>query len=62
MSLRPTYIPLTKEFRDKIKTLKRELTYEEFLSELIKKNPEFPQTHVMKKFIPKAQPKGVKLK
>jgi len=62
MSQRPTYIPLTKEFRDKIKTLKRELTYEEFLSELLKKNPEFPQTHVMKAVRSKVQPKESKLK
>jgi len=60
MSQRPTYIPLSKEFRNTIKTLKRELTYEEFLSDLIKKIPESnSKTQGVK---PSRTIKGAKLK
>jgi hypothetical protein len=58
MSLRPTYIPITKEIRDKIKTLKRELTYVQFLSELLKKRPE----NIRSQGNPKVSIKGSKLK
>jgi hypothetical protein len=59
---RQVIINVSKELREQIKTLKRELTYDQFISELIQKNPEFPQTQVMKKASPKEQPKGAKLK
>jgi hypothetical protein len=62
MTERDVSIYVTKELRSVIHTLKHELTYDQFLSGLIKKNPEFLQTQVMKKSIPKAQPKGAKLK
>jgi len=38
MSEKPVVIYVTSEFRAKIKTLKKELTYEKFLDDLIKKN------------------------
>ena len=59
MSLRPTYIPITLELRDTIKILKRELTYEQYLSELIKKIPESSTLSVKK---PSRSIKGAKLK
>jgi hypothetical protein len=59
MSLRPTYIPITLELRDTIKILKRELTYEQYLSELIKKIPESSTQSVKK---PSRSIKGAKLK
>lgn len=40
MSERPVEIPVSKKLRDRIKILKRELTYEEFFVNLIKKNGE----------------------
>ncbi len=36
MSERAIYIPITKELREKIKTLKREKTYDEFLDNIFK--------------------------
>ena len=57
---RQVIINVSKELRNTIKTLKRELTYDEFLSELIKRNPESaPRTQELK--FPKRSIKGAKL-
>jgi hypothetical protein len=61
MTERNVSIYVTKELRSVIHTLKHELTYDQFLSELIKKNPESPRTQVMMKASPKTQTKGAKL-
>ena len=57
---RQVIINVSKELREQIKTLKRELTYEQFIFELIKKIPEFPRTQSLK--CPKRSIKGAKLK
>ena len=57
---RQVIINVSKELREQIKTLKRELTYEQFIFELVKKNSELPQTQGVKN--PKRQIKGAKLK
>ena len=57
---RQVIINVSKELREQIKTLKRELTYEQFIFELVKKNSELPQTQSVK--TPKRSNKGSKLK
>ncbi len=44
MPERDVPINVTREFRDKIKTLKRELTYEQFLDNLINSGRKIPQS------------------
>jgi hypothetical protein len=56
---RQVIINVSKELRDTIKSLKRELTYEQFLSEMIKKISETSTQSVKK---PSRSIKGAKLK
>ncbi|MBC8503022.1 MAG: hypothetical protein H8D35_07885 [Nitrosopumilus sp.] len=58
MTERDVSINVTKALRDVIQNLKKELTYDQFLSELVKKTPE-PFDSGMK--IPKRSIKGAKL-
>ena len=50
MSIRPVMINVTAEFRHKIKTLKRELTYEQYFNYLLEntEGKESPQSIVSK--------------
>jgi len=58
---RQVIINVSKELRNTIKTLKHELTYDQFLLELLKKIPEFnPKTQSLKN--PERSIKGAKLK
>lgn len=59
MTERNVVIYVTKELRNTIKTLKKELSYEHFISELVKKIPE-SSTQSMKK--PSRSIKGTKLR